>query len=285
MSTQILDGKALAAELKDELKKEIEEFKRETGKFPRLQSIAFGDDAGSKSYVLSQQRTAESLGIMYEIYRLPMSISEKEVIESIRNANADMQIHGIIINKPLPAHIDFKTLIEKIVAPKDVEGMTLANLGRLFLGESKMPPCTPAAAMALLKASGVNLKGLEAVIIGRSEIVGKPMAHLLLKEDVTVTVCHSKTANVQDHLRRADIVVAAIGKPLFLKGEWIKPGVIVIDVGINSLEGKMVGDVDFESARKVAGHITPVPGGVGPVTSVMLMRNVFEAFKHQIRNH
>ena len=282
MSAQILDGKVLAAQLKDGLKKEIAAIRQARNQHPRLASIVIGDDPASHSYALSQQRTAEALGIHYELEKLKANVSKAEVIELIGQLNGYDQVHGIMLNKPLPSSLDFQTLVEMINPAKDIEGMTLTNLGRLVSGTAAILPSTPAAAIALLKSTGVVLKGKEAVVVGRSEIVGKPVALMLLKEDVTVTVCHSKTVNLQGHLREADIVVAALGNPLFLKGSWLKPGAIVIDVGINSQEGKIVGDVDFASACTTAGFITPVPGGVGPVTSAMLMRNVFEAFKNQL---
>jgi methylenetetrahydrofolate dehydrogenase (NADP+)/methenyltetrahydrofolate cyclohydrolase len=188
-------------------------------------------------------------------------------------------VHGIIVNKPLPAHMNFKTIINTIAPYKDIEGMNLTNFGLLLMGEEGIFPCTPAAALELLKSSGVSLKGKHAVVIGRSEIVGKPVALLLLKEDMTVTICHSKTKDLPFVVHEGDVVIAAVGKPGFVKGDWIKNGAIVIDVGINQVDGKLVGDVDFLSAREKASYITPVPGGVGPVTSVMLMNNALKAFK------
>jgi methylenetetrahydrofolate dehydrogenase (NADP+)/methenyltetrahydrofolate cyclohydrolase len=205
-----------------------------------------------------------------------------DAIVGIKKFNEYDEVDGIIINKPLPDGFDFYTLSNAILPGKDVEGMNLANLGLLLLNQTRLLPCTPSAALALLKSSGVSLQGKTAVVLGRSEIVGKPIALLLLQENMTVMICHSKTVNIQEHLGRADVVVAAIGKPLFVKGDWIKPGAIVIDVGINQVDGKMAGDVDFDSCKDKASFITPVPGGVGPVTSVMLMRNVVEAFKRNL---
>ncbi|MBI4308775.1 MAG: bifunctional 5,10-methylenetetrahydrofolate dehydrogenase/5,10-methenyltetrahydrofolate cyclohydrolase [Candidatus Omnitrophica bacterium] len=285
MSARILDGKLLAATLKQELKKEIVDLKHRSGQHPRLVNIVIGEDAASWSYALSQQKAAEALGIHYELQKLSAAIKQADALELVRQLNGHAHVHGIMINKPLPAHIDFKTLIEAIAVWKDVEGLNPANLGRLLLGKGKILPCTAAAAVAHARWTGETLKGKEAVVVGRSEIVGKPAALLLLEENITTTICHSATSQagkLEGHLKNADIIIAAIGKPLFIKGDWIKPGAIVIDVGINEHGGKIVGDVDFASAAAKAACITPVPGGVGPVTSVMLMKNVVEAFKQQL---
>jgi methylenetetrahydrofolate dehydrogenase (NADP+)/methenyltetrahydrofolate cyclohydrolase len=264
MSAQILDGKILAAKLKEELKSRIASLKQTSGQVPALVSIVVGDDAGSQSYALSQQRAAQSLGIDYRLLQLPQSTTQAQLLERISQLNKDNHTHGLIVNKPLPKGFDFSICADAIDKHKDIERINM---------------CTPAAAVELLKSAGVSLAGKEAVVLGRSEIVGKPVAVMLLKEDITVTVCHSKTIDLPGHVRRADIVIAAIGKPLFVKGDWIKPGAIIIDVGINQVDGKIVGDVDFESVKSKAGFVTPVPGGVGPVTSVILMQNAFEAFK------
>jgi methylenetetrahydrofolate dehydrogenase (NADP+) / methenyltetrahydrofolate cyclohydrolase len=282
MSAHILDGKKLAAQLKEELKTKIAAAKHRTAKHPHLVSILIGEDTASQSYALSQQRAAESIGIHYELQKMPAKVSQSDVLALIQQLNGYDKVHGVIINKPLPDHIYFQALMNGLSPEKDVEGMTLINVGRLFLGEPGLVPCTPAAAMALLKFSGEDLKGKKAVVLGRSDIVGKPIALLLLKEDITVTVCHSKTIGLLDHVRQADIVVAAMGKKRFVQGDWIKPNAIIIDVGINDDHGKIAGDVDFDSCALRASYITPVPGGVGPVTSVMLMNNVVEAFKRQI---
>ena len=282
MSVTILDGRALASKLKEGLSKEIASLKSLHHQTPRIVSIAFGQNVASQSYIASQQKAAESLGIHYELEVLPESLSQKEVMELIEKINNYKEVHGILINKPVPASIDFYTLINAIVPSKDIEGMNLANLGMLLMNKTRLWPCTPSAALALLKSSGVSLQGKTAVVLGRSEIVGKPMSLLLLQENMTVTVCHSKTKDLPNVVRKADVVVAALGKPLFVQGDWIKPGAIVIDVGINQVDGKIVGDVDFESCKDKASFITPVAGGVGPVTSVILMKNVVEAFKHSL---
>ncbi len=286
MSAQILDGKVLAAQLKVGLAAQVQALKLKTNETPRVVSIVVGQDPGSLSYVTSQQKTSESLGIHYEVQQLKADSQMADVVELIKQLNSYAYVHGIIVNKPLPKQIDFNALIDAIHPDKDIEGMNLTNLGRLFLGQAKLIPCTAASAMALLRSTGVDLRGKEAVVIGRSEIVGKPLALLLLAEHVTTTICHSATSKagkLDDHLKRADIVIAAIGQPRFVKGDWIKPGAIVIDVGINEVEGKIVGDVEFETIKLNASFVTPVPGGVGPVTSVMLMQNAIEAFKLQVK--
>jgi len=283
MSAKILDGKILAVRIKEQLSKDIAALKSGTGKVPRLVSISVGEDPAGASYALSQERTAKELGVAYERKVFPVLAAQSEVLAGIRAFNADPSTHGIIVNKPLPAHLHLNTLIEAIDPDKDAEGLNSYNQGRIFSGMAFLIPCTSAAALAHIQSTGIDLKGKEAVVLGRSEIIGKPIAMLLLKENATVTICHSKTKNLPEHVQRADIVVAAIGKPLFVKGDWIKPGAIVIDVGINQADGKIVGDVDFNAAKERAGHITPVPGGVGPVTSVMLMKNVVGAFKAQVK--
>ena len=281
MSAQILDGKLLAARLKARLIEEIKELRNATRETPRVFSIVVGNDPASLSYAGSQQKTAESLGIHYELQNFKADSSQEDVLKLIDELNSYDHVHGIIVNKPLPAHMSFKTIINAISPYKDIEGMNLMNFGMLLMGEEGIFPCTPAAALELLKSSGVDLKGKHAVVIGRSEIVGKPVALLLLREDMTVTICHSKTVDLPFAVHEADVVIAALGRPGFVKGEWVKTGAIVIDVGINQVEGKIVGDVDFATAQGKAAYITPVPGGVGPVTAVMLMNNALKAFRLQ----
>lgn len=281
MSAQILDGKLWAFRLKERLAAEIKALKDASKEVPHIVSIIVGNDPASFSYATSQQKTATELGIHYALQTFKAEGSKEDVLSLIGDLNKDKHVHGIIVNKPLPSNMDFKTLINAIDANKDIEGMNLTNLGHLFLGDSRIFPCTPRAVLELLKSSGVNLKGKCAVVIGRSEIVGKPVSLLLLKEDMTVTICHSKTHDLPGLVARADVVVAALGQPLFVKGQWIKDGAIVIDVGINQVGGKIVGDVDFPSAKDKAAYISPVPGGVGPLTSVILMNNALEAFKIQ----
>jgi len=281
MSAHILDGKLLAAQLKERLTAEIHSLRSSVKDTPRVFSIVVGNDPASLSYAASQQKTAQNVGIHFELQNFKADSSQDDVLNLISELNSYDHVHGIIVNKPLPTQMNFKTIINAITPYKDVEGMNLTNFGHLLMGEEGIFPCTPAAALELLKSSGVSLKGKHAIVIGRSEIVGKPVALLLLKEDMTVTICHSKTIDLPFVVHDADVVIAALGRPGFVKGEWIKNGAIVIDIGINQVNGKLVGDVDFASAQEKASYITPVPGGVGPVTSVMLMNNVIKAFKLQ----
>ncbi len=286
MSARLLDGKVLAGQLKDKLKSEVEALTSRVGKPPVVASILTGDDPSAMSYATSQKKTAEALGIEYRLMNLPSSIAKDEFIDVITELNEDRSVNGIMINKPLPSHIEYGVVANLLCESKDIEGLHVANIGKMFLGKTRLLPCTAAAVMEHLKFAGVSLRGKEAVVVGRSEIVGKPLMILLLAESATVTVCHSGTSEagkLAEHLKRADVVVAAIGRAGFVKGEWIKPGAVVIDVGINQEGSKIVGDVEFGSVSKVASAVTPVPGGVGPVTSVILMRNVVEAFKQH--NH
>ena len=285
MSAQILDGKLLATQLKVRLAEEIKHLRSSVHETPRVFSIVVGNDPASLSYATSQQKTAESLGIHYELQQFKVDSSQDDVLKLIDELNSYDHVHGIIVNKPLPAQMNFSTIINTITPYKDIEGMNLTNFGILLMGEDGIFPCTPSAALELLKSSGVSLKGKHAIVIGRSEIVGKPVSLLLLKEDMTVTICHSKTIDLPFVVHDADVVIAALGKPGFVKGEWIKTGAIVIDIGINQVDGKLVCDVDFASAVDKASYITPVPGGVGPVTAVMLMNNALKAFKiqHQLK--
>lgn len=285
MSAHLLDGKALSLKLQVELKTEIERLKVETGKVPRFMNLVIGQDASATSYGKSQKRVAENIGIDYQFVYLPHSTTQKELLDQIHMLDQDPDIHGIMLHKPVPSGIDFQQAVNAIGADKDLEGMNVANLGRLLLGKTKIFPCTPAGAMALLESSGVDLAGKDAVIVGRSEIVGKPLQLMLLEKNATVTVCHSgtsKAGRLVDHVKRADILIVAMGKAGFIKGEWVKEGAVVIDVGINELNGKIIGDVEFDEAQKRAAFITPVPGGVGPVTAVMLMRNGIEMFKQHL---
>ncbi|MBF0331654.1 MAG: bifunctional 5,10-methylenetetrahydrofolate dehydrogenase/5,10-methenyltetrahydrofolate cyclohydrolase [Candidatus Omnitrophica bacterium] len=286
MSATILDGKVLSRKLIAQLKAEVDELKIQTGKTPCFVNIVIGNDESAASYGKSQKRTAEAIGIDYRFAYLPQQLTQKELLDHVKFLNEDPLVHGVMIHKPVPEGIDFQQAANMIVAHKDLEGMGEANLGRLFMDKTQIIPCTPASAMALLEASGVDIAGKDAVIVGRSEIVGKPMIHLLLKKNATVTVCHSGTSRagrLVDHVKQAEILIVAMGKPGFIKGEWVREGAIVIDVGINALDGKIVGDVEFDVASSRAAFITPVPGGVGPVTAVMLMKNGIETFKHQLR--
>jgi len=275
---RLLEGKPIAERIKEELKKKVAVLARK----PVLVSIQVGENAGAASYVKSQQKTAEDLGIEYRFHKLPEEISEKELAEFIQRINTDKSADGIIIQMPLPERIDYKKISQCVTPEKDVEGMHPANIGKILFGRTNILPCTAAAVMELLKESGVDLYGKEVVVVGHSEIVGKPLSLLLLDKFATVTVCHiatSKAGKLQEHVKGAEVLIVAVGKAGLIKGEWIKEGAIVIDVGINRIGDKIVGDVEFEGAQKRACCITPVPGGVGPLTVTILMRNLVEAAK------
>jgi len=284
MSAQILDGRKLARAVRGELTREAADLQKQTGSVPRLVNVMIGSDAGSCAYANSQKRVAQQIGIEYELVTLPSDIAVEELITYIRQLNEDATVNGIMIHKPVPDHIDYRRVANNLDVAKDLEGINVTNVGKMLLGDSKMIPCTPAAVMEHLQAAGVDLRGKETVIVGASEIVGKPLSLLLLRQMATVTVCHvatSEAGHLKDHIRRAEVLVVAVGKAGLIKGEWIREGAVVIDVGINKVGDRIVGDVEFEPARKRAAFITPVPGGVGPVTVLMLMRNGVEAFKTQ----
>jgi methylenetetrahydrofolate dehydrogenase (NADP+)/methenyltetrahydrofolate cyclohydrolase len=277
---KLLEGKGIAETIKGDLKDEIDSMPKK----PVLASVMVGDNPGAEAYVKSQQKTAAALGVEYLFHKLEKDITEAKFVEFIQGLNADKSVNGIIIQMPLPAHIDYKKISQFIAPEKDVEGMHPANMGKIVFGKTKVLPCTAAAVMELLKAISVDLYGREVVVVGHSEIVGKPLALLLLEKFATVTVCHigtSAAGKLEDHVRGADILIVAVGKAGLIKGELVKEGAIVIDVGINRVNDKIVGDVEFEAAEKRAAYITPVPGGVGPLTVTMLMRNVVEAAKSQ----
>ncbi|MCQ9208375.1 MAG: bifunctional 5,10-methylenetetrahydrofolate dehydrogenase/5,10-methenyltetrahydrofolate cyclohydrolase [Omnitrophica bacterium] len=284
MSAQLLEGKIIAAQIKQDLRQEVRSLKQKSGRSPRLVSIQIGENPASAVYIKSQKKTAQGLGIEYTLETLELDISQKTLTRLIEGLNHDETVSGIIVQLPLPKAIDHRLTMSSIAPEKDAEGMHPENLGRVLLGNAKLAPCTAQAAMQLIESTGITLYGKEAVIVGHSEIVGKPLSMLLLNKFVTTTVCHIATGergNLAEHVKRAEILVVAVGKAELVKGDWIKEGAIVIDVGINRVEGKLVGDVEFEAARERASFITPVPGGVGPLTVTMLMRNVVEAFRMQ----
>ena len=278
--SKLLEGKPIAEKIKEEIRREIAALKNK----PVLASIMSGDNPGAASYVKSQQKTAESLGVEYQLHKLSNDTSESALIELIKKLNTDKLTNGIIIQMPLPDSIDYKKISQFILPEKDVEGMHPANVGKIAFGKATILPCTPASVMELLKETGIDLYGKEIVVVGHSEIVGKPLALILLDKFATVTVCHIGTSGagkLEEHIRRAEVLIVAVGKAGLIKGEWVKEGAIVIDVGINRVADKIVGDVEFEEAQKRASWITPVPGGVGPLTVTMLMRNLVEATKIQ----
>ena len=272
----LMDGKALAAEQMAMLKTRVDALKA-AGRSVGLAVILVGDDPASQVYVRNKGKACEELGILSETLRLPAETTQEALEAEIERLNRDRRIDGILVQLPLPRHLDEAKALKKIIPEKDVDGFHIENAGKLFTGQEGVVACTPKGILHMLKASGVPLSGKEAVVIGRSNIVGKPIAMLLLNENCTVTICHSRTADLAAHTRRADILVAAVGKPRFVTADMIKPGAAVVDVGINRVDGKVVGDVDFENVEKVAGYISPVPGGVGKMTICMLMENTIEA--------
>lgn len=277
---KILEGKLIADSIKEGIKNEVQSLNHK----PVLSSIMVGENAGASAYVKSQKKTAESLGIEYQFHQLSQDTSENALIEFIQKLNVDESVNGIIVQMPLPGSIDYKKISQFILPEKDIEGLHPANIGKIVFGKAKLVPCTPAAVMELLNACAIDLYGKEVVIVGHSEIVGKPLSLLLLERFATVTVCHigtSKAGKLEEHVRNAQVLIVAVGKAGLIKGEWIKEGAIVIDVGINRIGDKIVGDVEFEEAKLRASWITPVPGGVGPLTVTMLMRNLVEAAKLQ----
>ena len=273
---KILDGKVMSEALRGKISERVCRLK-EKGITPGLAVILAGEDPASQIYVRNKGKACQEAGMRSETVKLPADVSQAELETEIERLNNDPGIHGILVQLPLPKHLDEAAALSRILPEKDVDGFHLLNAGRLMTGEAGVIPCTPRGALYMIRQTGLDLNGMEAVVIGRSNIVGKPMAALLLRENCTVTICHSRTRNLKEHTRRADILVAAVGRAGFITGDMIKPGAVVIDVGINRVDGKVRGDVDFESASDVAGWITPVPGGVGKMTITMLLQNTLEA--------
>ncbi|MBQ9097723.1 MAG: bifunctional methylenetetrahydrofolate dehydrogenase/methenyltetrahydrofolate cyclohydrolase FolD [Clostridia bacterium] len=277
MSTQIINGKEVSARIKGELKNQVAELK-EKGINPGLAVVIVGDDPASRVYVNNKKKACEEIGIYSEEYALPAETSQAELLDLIKTLSDAKHISGILVQLPLPKHLDEKAVIAAIPPEKDVDAFHPVNVGKIMIGDFDFLPCTPAGVMELIAESGIDPAGKECVVIGRSNIVGKPQAMLLLHKNATVTICHSKTVDLKSVCRRADILVAAVGKAKFVTADMIKPGAVVIDVGMNRDEnGKLCGDVDFENVKEVAGAITPVPGGVGPMTIAMLMKNAVKA--------
>ena len=279
MSARIIDGKKIAAEIREEVRRQVQELQVKTGKVPGLAAVLVGDDPASATYVRTKTKACQEAGIGSRQLTPPEDISQSELLQIIQEMNRDSAIHGILVQLPLPKHLDERAILEAVDPRKDVDGFTFANIGRLVENCPQFVPCTPAGIIELLDREGIEIKGKHAVVVGRSEIVGKPVAFLLLHRHATVTICHSRTADLATETRRADILVAAVGRPRLVTGAMLKPGAVVIDVGINRVEGKLVGDVDFESAAQVASAITPVPGGVGPMTVALLLKNTVRAFE------
>lgn len=280
----IIDGKKVAADIREELRQSTEAFNVLYCTSPCLAVIQVGDDPASSTYVNNKIRACKEIGFISESFHYTSAMTEEELLNLISALNHDDTVHGILVQLPLPEHINEKKVINAIAVEKDVDAFHPYNVGCLMTGEASFLPCTPAGIMELLKRYKIDIAGKECVVVGRSNIVGKPMAHLLLHQNGTVTICHSKTKNLAEHCRKADILICAIGKPKFFTAEYIKPGAVVIDVGINRDEnGKLCGDVDFEAVKDIAGYITPVPGGCGPMTIAMLMKNTYHAACAQIQ--
>lgn len=276
MAAKMLDGAAMALEVEKELKQRVDAL-REKNVVPGLCVILVGNDPASQTYVANKEKACARLGIHSQTLRMGAETTQAELEASIERANEDEAIHGILVQLPLPAHLGEHRALALIRPEKDVDGFHAVNMGRLARGEECVVACTPKGALHMLKAAGVPIAGKNAVVIGRSNIVGKPMALLLLQENATVTICHSRTENLAEYTRRADILVAAVGKPRFVTADMVKEGAAVLDVGINRVDGKLCGDVDFETVKEKAGWISPVPGGVGKMTIAMLMENTVSA--------
>lgn len=274
----IIDGKAVTAKIRERIKNESAAFERETGIKPGLAVIIVGDDPASQVYVRNKGKACEEVGFYSEIHRLPAETTEEELLALVHSLNENESIHGILVQSPLPKHLDEALIVNNIRYEKDVDAFHPVNVGKIMIGDYNFLPCTPAGVMELLKAYDIDVCGKEVAVVGRSNIVGKPQAMLMLHANATVTICHSRTKNLSEVLKRADVVVMAIGKAKFLKADMIKDGAVVIDVGMNRDEnGKLCGDVDFDECEKKASYITPVPGGVGPMTITMLMKNTLTA--------
>jgi len=281
---QLLRGQPVAEQIRAELAQELFNFKREYGITPQLAIVQMGDDPAATAYVKRIERAFAAAEMVCILHQLPAGTSEADFSDTIVELNQDARVHGVIVQMPLPPHLNQEMVTSRLSPLKDVDGIHPHNAGLLALGRPAFVPATPLGGLEILKRSGIEIKGKEAVIIGRSNIVGKPMFFLLLQEHATVTVCHSRTRNLPEVTRRADILVAAIGKARMITADMVKPGAVVLDFGINVVEGKVVGDVDFEAVKGVAGAITPVPGGTGPTTNAVLLRNTLDAAKLQIRH-
>ncbi|WP_068499348.1 bifunctional methylenetetrahydrofolate dehydrogenase/methenyltetrahydrofolate cyclohydrolase FolD [Paenibacillus kribbensis] len=279
MSAPIIDGKQISQDIRVSIQQEVIRLKDHQFQ-PGLAVVLVGEDPASQVYVKNKEKACHDLGYYSEVHRLPAGTSQEKLLELVDKLNHQSNIHGILVQLPLPKHIHEKAVIDAIAVEKDVDGFHPVNVGNLVIGDDSLLPCTPAGVIELIKRTGVEIAGKHAVVIGRSNIVGKPVSLLLQRENATVTMCHSRTANIAELSRQADILVVAIGKANFIDASFVKPGAVVIDVGMNRLEnGKLAGDVDFESVKQVSGPITPVPGGVGPMTITMLMQNTLVAAK------
>lgn len=282
MSANIIDGKLQAAALRGRIKTQCAEFVKRTGITPSLAVILAGEDPASQVYVRNKIKACGDCGIKSHSFTLPRDVTKEQLFELVDTLNENADIHGILVQLPLPGGIDEESVLSRIAVQKDVDGFSLINSGKIMRGDSSaLLPCTPAGCIQLIKSTGIDISGKHAVIVGRSNIVGKPLSLMLLAENATVTVCHSRTQNLSAHTRQADILCAAVGIAGFITGDMVKAGAVVIDVGINRIEGRLAGDVDYTGAKRVARHITPVPGGVGPMTIAMLLNNTLKAAKLQ----
>lgn len=277
---QIINGREIAKEVKEDIKLFVEGRAKNNKSIPKIASILVGNDGGSIYYMNNQEKVATSLGLLFDKIMLEEDIKEEELIKLIENLNNDDTVSGIIMQLPLPKHINEKKVINYIREDKDIDCLTVKSQGKLYMGDKGFLPCTPNSVVTLLKSLGIDLAGKEAVVVGRSNIVGKPAAQLLLNENCTVTICHSRTKDLREVCKRADIIVAAIGKPKFIDDSFVKDGAIVIDVGTSSLNGRICGDVDFDKVIDKASFATPVPGGVGALTTTLLIKNACEALKN-----
>ena len=275
MPAKIIDGKALAAKILDDVRKKVKDLKEKPG----LAIVIAGNNPASEIYVGLKEKKSKEIGFYVERYNLDSDVKEDELLKLVDELNESKKIHGFIVQLPLPKHIDENFIIDSILPHKDVDGLTPVNLGNLVNSNNMLLPATAKACLELIKSTGQKIEGKHAVVVGRSSIVGKPTALLLLQENATVTICHSKTKNLKEHTKNADILVVGVGKPKLIKKDMVKPGAIIIDAGINRVMGKVVGDVDFENVKEVAGYITPVPGGVGPMTIAMLLDNTLKAME------
>jgi methylenetetrahydrofolate dehydrogenase (NADP+)/methenyltetrahydrofolate cyclohydrolase len=282
---KLIDGKAVAAAVRAEVAQGVAAFVAEHGRAPGLHVVFAGEDPGSVVYVRNKEKAAREVGMVGEVHRLPNSVSHDELLGLVVRLNADPAVDGILVQLPVPGQVRAAEVLRTIDPDKDVDGFHAVNVGRLWSGDDGLVPCTPRGILRLIAEAGVTLKGARAVVVGRSNIVGKPVAALLLAEHATVTIAHSRTADLADRCREADVLIAAVGRAKMIQGSWIRPGATVIDVGMNRDEaGKLCGDVDFASAEPVAGAITPVPGGVGPMTIAMLLENTLRAAKARARH-
>lgn len=282
MSAPIINGKQISENIRAKLREEVQKLSAQGFK-PGLAVVLVGEDPASQVYVRNKEKACVDLGYYSEVHRLPGTTSQEDLLALVDKLNRQETIHGILVQLPLPKHIDEKSVIDAISVEKDVDGFHPVNVGNLVIGDDSLLPCTPAGVIELIKETGVDLAGKHAVVIGRSNIVGKPVSLLLQRENATVTMCHSRTVNMKELTKQADILVVAIGRANFVDASYVKPGAVVIDVGMNRLEnGKLAGDVDFESVKEVSGPITPVPGGVGPMTITMLMQNTLIAAKRLV---